>query len=76
MSKVEPHKRANQRDVARAAGVSVATVSRVLNAPETVAESTRLRVQKIIDDLRFRPSAAARAINSRSEEHTSELQSQ
>lgn len=64
MSKVEPHKRANQRDVARAAGVSVATVSRVLNTPETVAESTRLRVQKFIDDLRFRPSAAARAINS------------
>ena len=64
MNKVDPPKRANLRDVARAAGVSVATVSRVMNTPAQVAETTRDRVQKVIEDLRFRPSAAARAINS------------
>ncbi len=57
-------KRANLRDVAGMAGVSVATVSRVLNSPETVADRTRARVQAAIDELRFVPSAAARAINS------------
>lgn len=57
-------KRANLRDVAREAGVSVATVSRVLNSPGLVQEKTRVRVQKVIEDLGFVRSAAARAINS------------
>ncbi|WP_411957343.1 substrate-binding domain-containing protein [Paracoccus homiensis] len=57
-------KRANLRDVAAVAGVSVATVSRVLNTPTAVTEKTRERVQAAIDELRFVPSAAARAINS------------
>lgn len=57
-------KRANLRDVARAAEVSVATVSRVLNSPTVVQEETRKRVEKAIADLGFHPSAAARAINS------------
>ncbi len=57
-------KRANLRDVAKTAGVSVATVSRVLNSPTLVSEDTRTRVQSAIDTLHFVPSAAARAINS------------
>lgn len=57
-------KRANLRDVARKAGVSVATASRVLNMPAAVSAETRDRVQSAIDELRFVPSAAARAINS------------
>ncbi len=57
-------KRANLRDVAKMAGVSVATVSRVLNSPGSVTERTRARVLVAIDELRFVPSAAARAINS------------
>lgn len=57
-------KRANLRDVAKAAGVSVATVSRVLNAPDVVSGETRKRVQAAIDVLHFVPSAAARSINS------------
>nr|WP_170410552.1 LacI family DNA-binding transcriptional regulator [Ruegeria atlantica] len=57
-------KRANLRDVAKAAGVSVATVSRVLNEPGVVKKDTLERVQKAIAELRFVPSAAARAINS------------
>jgi LacI family transcriptional regulator len=57
-------KRANLRDVAKTAGVSVATVSRVLNSPALVSEDTRTRVQTAIEALHFVPSAAARAINS------------
>ena len=58
------YKRYYLRDVARLAGVSVATVSRVLNAPSRVAPETRTRVQVAMSELRFMPSAAARAINS------------
>lgn len=57
-------KRANLRDVAKTAGVSVATVSRVLNSPALVSEDRRTLVQAAIDTLHFVPSAAARAINS------------
>ncbi|PWJ13304.1 LacI family DNA-binding transcriptional regulator [Jannaschia seohaensis] len=57
-------KRSNLRDVAAHAGVSVATVSRVLNASGRVSPETRARVQAAIAELRFRPLAAARAINS------------
>lgn len=64
MRKIGNQKRANLRDVAKAAGVSVATVSRVLNSPDSVAPETRAKVQDVISELRFRPSAAARAINS------------
>lgn len=58
------HKKANVRDVARQAGVSVATVSRVLNDAQNVTDATRARVNKAIEALRFVPSSAARAINS------------
>ncbi|MEX0337991.1 MAG: LacI family DNA-binding transcriptional regulator [Arenibacterium sp.] len=51
------------RDVASHSGVSVATVSRVLNAPDKVAADTRDRVEQAISDLKFVPSAAARAMN-------------
>jgi LacI family transcriptional regulator len=50
------------RDVARIAGVSVVTVSRVLNGRPDVAPDTRERVQSIIADLRWVPAAAARAL--------------
>ncbi len=64
MSNKMTKKRANLRDVAAAAGVSVATASRVMNTPEAVSEATRQKVQAAMDSLRFMPSAAARAINS------------
>jgi len=57
-------KRANLRDVAREARVSVATVSRVLNSPDKVRPDTRARVENKILELNFVPSAAARAVNS------------
>lgn len=41
------------KDVAASAGVSVGTVSNVLNRPDVVAEDTRRRVQEAIDSLGF-----------------------
>lgn len=48
-------------DVADAAGVSISTVSRVINASPHVSEVTRGHVQEVIDRLRFIPKAEARA---------------
>ena len=48
-------------DVAKKAKVSIATVSRVLNSPEKVNESTRKRVLAAIDSLGFVPKAEAAA---------------
>lgn len=49
-------------DVARAAGVSVSTVSRVLRDHTDVGEATRTRVQAAIQALDYRPSPIARAL--------------
>ncbi len=46
-------------DVAEKAGVSIATVSRVLNSPEKVREATRARVLAAIDALGYEPRAEA-----------------
>ncbi|MBE2275098.1 MAG: LacI family DNA-binding transcriptional regulator [Rhodobacteraceae bacterium] len=51
---------ANVGDVARRAGVSIATVSRVLNGTAVVAEDTRERVLKAAADLYYTPNRAAR----------------
>jgi LacI family transcriptional regulator len=53
------------RDVARAAGVSVATVSRALNGHENVTPETRERILAIAAELRFTPSSAARSLITR-----------
>jgi len=50
------------RDVAEAAGVSVGTVSNVLNRPERVSPETVARVQAAIDQLGFVRNAAARQL--------------
>ncbi len=52
-------------DVARHAGVSIATVSRVLNKSTLVADRTRIRVHHSIDQLQFRPDRTARALAGR-----------
>lgn len=49
-------------DVATASGVSVRTVSRVLNKSPKVNKETRLQVQEVIDRLGFSPSLRARAL--------------
>ncbi len=53
------------KDVARAAGVSVATVSRALNGADNVTPETRRRVQAMALELRFTPSSAARSLITR-----------
>jgi LacI family transcriptional regulator len=50
------------KDVAAHAGVSVATVSRVLNDSPKVSEETRLRVRAAMRALRYRPNAVARSL--------------
>jgi DNA-binding LacI/PurR family transcriptional regulator len=47
--------RIKQSDIAKKAGVSVSTVYRVLNRPEKVSQSTRLRVLKVINELGYKP---------------------
>ena len=49
-------------DVARAAGVSQQTVSRVANGLPNVNEQTRQRVQAAMQELGFRPSYAGRSL--------------
>lgn len=52
-------------DVARIAGVSMATVSRVVNGNTNVKPSTRKKVLKAIEDLGYRPNAVARGLASK-----------
>jgi LacI family transcriptional regulator len=51
-------------DVASLAGVSISTVSRVLNGTAVVVDETFERVQKAIDELQYVPRAAARILAS------------
>ncbi|KAJ1683138.1 hypothetical protein LUZ63_021635 [Rhynchospora breviuscula] len=51
------------RDVARLAGVSHQTVSRVLNDHPSIRPETRARVQAVMDDLSYRPNRAARMLS-------------
>ncbi|GAB3553604.1 LacI family DNA-binding transcriptional regulator [Arthrobacter tumbae] len=53
---------ANIRDVAKAAGVSHQTVSRVINGHPSLRESTRQRVLDAMEALQFRPNRAARSL--------------
>lgn len=53
------------KDIAAEAGVSKATVSRVLNNPYIVEPETRARVEKIIEKRHYSPSAAARNLSKR-----------
>ncbi|MBX2867321.1 MAG: LacI family transcriptional regulator [Acidiferrobacterales bacterium] len=50
------------RQIAAKAGVSIATVSRVLNGSEKVADSTRDRVMAAVSQTNYRPNAAAKAL--------------
>jgi len=50
------------RDVAQKAGVSIKTVSRVVNGQGEISEATRKRILTVIQDLGYRPSMVARAL--------------
>ena len=52
------------QDVARTAGVSVSTVSRVLNSKVDVASETQDRIRSVIDDLGYTTNLAARSMRS------------
>ncbi|HKZ79706.1 MAG TPA: LacI family DNA-binding transcriptional regulator, partial [Pyrinomonadaceae bacterium] len=57
--------RATIADVAKHAGVSIATVSRVVNQTTTVSDETAARVQASIAELKYKPHTAARSLASR-----------
>lgn len=58
----------NLEDIAKKAGVSRSTVSRVLNDEPYVSEKTRLRVKAVIEQEQYRPNPAARALVTRRSE--------
>lgn len=57
------------REVAEQAGVSLGTVSNVLNRPEMVAEATRLRVQTVIEQLGFVRNGSAHQLRAGRSHH-------
>ncbi len=56
----------SMNDVAKKAGVSIATVSRVLNNNGNVNEATRVKILKAIKDLKYQPSRVAKRLRSKS----------
>jgi LacI family transcriptional regulator len=54
--------KATIEDVARTAQVSISTVSRVINRPQMVNETTRSRVEEAIKKLAFRPNTYAQGL--------------
>ena len=52
-------------DIASEAGVSIATVSRVLRGESNVSKATRKKVQEVIDRRNYRPSSIARGMTSK-----------
>lgn len=49
------------KDVAKAAGVSISTVSKVLNGHYSISEDTQARVRQVIRELNYYPSASAQS---------------
>ena len=62
MSETTPARRPSIRDVARLAGVSHQTVSRVLNNHQSIRPETRDRVVAVMEQLSYSPNRAARAL--------------
>jgi LacI family transcriptional regulator len=58
-------KKARIKDIAKLAGVSIGTVDRVLHERGEVAESTRLRVQKILKETNYSPNLMAQVLKSK-----------
>ena len=58
-------KQATIVDVAKKAGVSVATVSRVVNGNYPVKQDTKERVKEAISSLNYVPNVQARELNTR-----------
>ena len=58
-------RRTSINDVAKAAGVAIKTVSRVLNNEPNVREETRAQVLAAVKRLNYHPSLSARSLASR-----------
>ena len=56
---------ANIRDVAKEAGVSVASVSRYLNRKGYISEDTKLKIKRAIDKLEYIPNQVARSLTTK-----------
>lgn len=61
----ETNRKVTLKDVSKAAGLSLITVSRALRQPDTVHVETRARIQQTISDLGYVPNLAARSLVSR-----------
>ncbi|MFH1191144.1 MAG: LacI family DNA-binding transcriptional regulator [Candidatus Omnitrophota bacterium] len=61
-TKKSPSKNISITDVAQASGVSITTVSRVINKLGTVKESNRAKVAKAVRELKFQPSIFAQRL--------------
>lgn len=57
-----PSKTVSIKDVALASGVSITTVSRVINKAPTVKEKSRLKVLEVIKQLKYQPSVFAQRL--------------
>ncbi|MFH1854622.1 MAG: LacI family DNA-binding transcriptional regulator [Candidatus Omnitrophota bacterium] len=55
----------NIKDVAREAGVSIATVSRVMNKLSTVKRSNKIKVEAAVKNLKFNPNVSAQRLASK-----------
>lgn len=53
------------KDVAKRAGVSIATVSRIINGADNVGEQYRTAVRQAIEELDYQPNAAAQSMKKR-----------
>jgi len=62
MNSFDHKKRITMKDVAKVAGVSTQTVSRVINNVSYVSAETRHRVESVIEELGYRPSTLARSL--------------
>ena len=47
------------KDVAREAGVSISTVSKVINDAPTISDATKIRVKEIMEELHYQPNSQA-----------------
>lgn len=65
MSSENVYKNINLKKVAEKAGVSIATVSRVINDSPNVNPQTRIRIEKVIKELKYRPNRVAKRLRNR-----------
>ncbi len=66
MSIENVYKTVNLNEVAKEAGVSIATVSRVINNNPNVNSETRIKVQQVIKTLKYKPNRVAKRLRTRS----------